>query len=236
MNDRLFRLKDEVLDYAAKVHEGRFVRYAARTERHGVIRTGMDQDEDKVILLEPAAQVLRDEFVGWQCRIRQLAVREMGGRPSSGMRPRVSTTDGREIAAALTVLIVPEEPWESAQLFRHQFQKTQDPVERYDKALEITAASYFQRPRDFSDRLTALFGPDSGVADTLLRLGRCTLDFAQFSQSYRLPCSVIQLNESDGFYQATYWHNSMYNPYLPAGVRVLAFTPDWYRAGAQAGG
>lgn len=193
----------------------------------------MDTEPNKVVLLEPAARALRDEFVGWQCRIRQLAVREMGGRPTSGMRPRISTLDGREIAAATTVLIVPEEPWDSAKLFRHQYLKTQDPVERYDKALEIAAANYFQQPRDFSDVLTALFGPKSEIADALLRLGRCLLEFSQYSQCYRLPCSVAQLNDDDGFYQATYWHNSMYNPYLPAGVRILAFTPDWSRAGAQ---
>ena len=49
----------------------------------------MNPDLDNIILLEPAAQALRDEFIGWQCRIRQIAVREGGGRPSSGMRPRV---------------------------------------------------------------------------------------------------------------------------------------------------
>lgn len=194
----------------------------------------MSHDDDNVILLEPAAQALRDAFLGWQCRIRQLAVRESGGRPSSGMRPRVATAEGEEIAPGVTVLIVHEEPWESAQLFRHQYLKTQDPVERYDKALEITAASYFQHPSQFSDVMTALFGPESGLADRLLRQGRCVLDFAQFSQTYRIPCAVEQLTPDDGFYQATYWHNSLYNPNLPAGVRVLAFTPDWSRASGQA--
>jgi hypothetical protein len=193
----------------------------------------MSHDDDNVILLEPAAQALRDEFLGWQCRIRQLAVRESGGRPSPGMRPRVATADGEEIAPGVIILIVHEEPWESAQLFRHQYLKTQDPVERYGKALEITAASYFQHPRQFSDVMTALFAADSGLADRLLRQGRCVLDFTQFSQSYRIPCAVEELAPDDGFYQATYWHNSLYNPNLPAGVRVLAFTPDWSRASGQ---
>ena len=31
----------------------------------------------------------RDSFLDWQCRIRQVAMREEGGRPSPGMRPRV---------------------------------------------------------------------------------------------------------------------------------------------------
>lgn len=192
----------------------------------------MGNDNDNVILLEPAAQALRDEFIGWQCRIRQLAVREGGGRPSSGMRPRV-VVDGRELASGVTVLIMHEEPWDSAQLFRHQYLKTQDPVERYNKALEITAASYFQHPREFSDVMTALFGPGSALAEALLKLGRCTLEFTQFSQAYSIPCSVELLPEDDGFYQATYWHNGLYNPNLPAGVRILAFTPDWPHASAR---
>lgn len=196
----------------------------------------MSHGDDNVILLEPAAQALKDEFLGWQCRIRQLAVRESGGRPSAGMRPRVTTPEGEEIAPGVIVLIVHEEPWESAQLFRHQYLKTQDPVERYDKALEITAASYFQHPRQFSDVMTALFGPDSALADRLLRLGRCVLEFEQYRQSYRIPCTIEQLATDDGFYQATYWHNSLYNPNLPAGVRILAFTPDWSRASAQSAG
>src|SRR3546814_10654768 len=104
----------------------------------------MNPDLDNIILLEPAAQALRDEFLGWQCRIRQLAVREEGGRPNSGMRPRVVVLEGRELVPAVTVLLVPEAPWDSAQLFRHQYQKTQDPVEGYDKALGINAAAYFQ--------------------------------------------------------------------------------------------
>lgn len=194
----------------------------------------MSHGDGKVILLEPAAQALRDEFLGWQCRIRQLAVREMGGRPSSGMRPRVSTLDGAEIAPAITVLLVREEPWESAQLFRHQYLRTQDPVERYDKALELTAASYFQHPHAFSDVMTALFGPHSALARRLVRLGRCVLEFSQYRQGYRLPCTVEPLPEDDGFHQATYWHNSLYNPAMPAGVEILAFTPDWSRASAQA--
>lgn len=192
----------------------------------------MGADDDNVILLEPAAQALRDEFLGWQCRVRQLAVREQGGRPGSGMRPRVTSAEGTELSPGIVVLIVPEEPWNSAQLFRHQYLKTQDPVERYDKVLEITAASYFQHPRDFSDVMSALFGPGAALADSLLRAGRCILDFAQYSQSYRIPCAVEELPQDDGFYQATYWHNAMYNPNLPAGVRVLAFTPDWSRASA----
>ncbi len=192
-----------------------------------------DDRSDNVIRLEQAAAALRDEFIGWQCRIRQLAVRQAGGKPLPAMRPRATTHAGDLVADAITVLIVPREPDESTKLFRHQVLKTHDPVERYDKALEIQAASYFQQPRQFSDVMTALFGPDSSVAGRLLDLGGCVLEFEQFGQAYRIPCHVAALGESHPFHQATYWHNRLFNPNLPPGTQVLAFTPDWSHANGR---
>jgi len=49
-----------------------------------------------------AAKTLRDDFLAWQCRIRQIATRQDGGRPSAGMRPRVRDRSGRELSPALT--------------------------------------------------------------------------------------------------------------------------------------
>lgn len=190
----------------------------------------MTDDHDNVILLEPAAAALRDGFLGWQCRLRQLAIREEAGRPSPGMRPSVTTVTGEEIAGGITVLIVQDEPEPSTQLFRYQVLKTLDPAERHDKALEILASNYFQRPREFSDVMTALFGPTMPLTDRLLEEGRCVLEFSQFSKGYRIPCDISELSENDAFYQATYWHNRLFNPNIPAGVRVLSFTPDWTRS------
>src|SRR5262249_9361013 len=148
--------------------------------------TMSDQAPDNVVRLEPAAEALRDEFVGWQCRLRQLAVREDGGRPSAGMRPRVLSPFGDELAPGIVVLIVPAQPDETIKLFRHQVLKTQDPAERWEKALEILASRHFQRPREFSDRLTALFAGGSALAGRLLAFGACRLEFAQYAQGYRL--------------------------------------------------
>jgi hypothetical protein len=187
---------------------------------------------DNVILLEPAAAALRDAFIGWQCRIRQLSARQAGGRPSAGMRPRVSAPQGEEIAPAVTLLISEQEPQANTTLFRFQFLKNQDPAERYDKILEILSAGYFQQPHDFGDVMTGLFGPQSTVAATLLNHGRCILDFAEYAQAYRIPSAVAALTESDDLYQATYWHNRMFNPNMPPAVRILSFTPDWPHAAA----
>jgi len=186
--------------------------------------------DNNIVLTEPAANALRQQFLGWQCRIRQIAVREGGGRPSAAMRPRVTTVDGDEIAPGVIVLIVESDPRESTTLFRHQFLKTHDPNERYGKILEILQASHFQQPAEFSDVMTALFGPGSATAARLLSHGRCLLEFEEYAQGYRIPCSVAALAEAHPAFQSTYWHNRMFNPHLPAGIQILSFTPDWTHA------
>ncbi len=188
-----------------------------------------------VVHLEPAQAALRDRFLGWQCRLRQMAVRQAGGRPTSGMRPEVRLAAGAEPLGAITTLIVRREPREATAQFRHMVRKTQDPAERYDAALATLAAAYYQRPQEFSDELTALFGPAPDLADRLLAAGHCVLDFEQYSQRYRLPCAARKLGEAEPAFQATYWHNALFNPALPGGLRVLGFQPDWARAEAEPG-
>lgn len=176
---------------------------------------------------------LRAHFLGWQCRLRQMSARQAEGRPSAGMRPRALDCAGVEFAPAITVLLVPSEAGPAAMRFRHMMRRTKDPAQRRDDALKLLAATFYQHPGDFSDRLTALFEPGSALAGRLVGAGACRLDFEQYSQRYRLPCALSELAPDDPARQATYWHNSLFNPALPADVRVLAFTPDWARAEAD---
>ena len=138
--------------------------------------------------MKAPAQKLRDHFLAWQCRVRQIAMRQDGGRPSPGMRPRVLDTAGREIAPALTVLIVPKDSAETTALFRFQVQKTSDPKDVYERGLALLQADYFQQPETFSDRLTALLPGGStrvildrgpfGCSRNPLYLGLIALDLA----------------------------------------------------------
>jgi hypothetical protein len=190
------------------------------------------RSEDRVSSEEEAEKV-RDHFLGWQCRLRQISVREFGGRPTPGMMPEVYVGDGGEELGRVVVVMVRREPRESTAQISHIVRRTQDPAERYEKGIKFLQEAYYQRPREFSDELTALFGADSGVAGRLLGAGRCVLDFEQYGQRYRVPCGVRNLETRDPAYQATYWHNHLFNPAIPADVRILAFAPDWRRADAS---
>jgi hypothetical protein len=173
---------------------------------------------------------MREDFIAWQCRIRQIAMREEMGRPTCGMRPRVLRISGEEIASALTVLIVPKAPRESTSFFRFQVMRTRDPRDLYQRGLAYLQADYFHHPESFSDCMTAVLDRISPLTASLLAEKRCVLEFDQFAQVFRIPCAVRQLGERDEAREATLWHNRIFNPALPDAVTVLQFKPDWSSA------
>jgi hypothetical protein len=188
-------------------------------------------EHDRVIRHQTAQAVLRNQFLKWQCRARQNAVRTQSGRPSPPMRPRIIVE--RKALAQVTVLINKREEYSMTPEFRHLVRGTADPRDRLQNALQVLAAEYFQRAQEFSDQMTALFGAGAPLVNHLVGLGHCILEFAQPRQYYAIPCAVKNLAEHDPAYQATYWHNYLFNPAMPPGVQVLAFKPDWATAEAD---
>ena len=181
-----------------------------------------------------SSKKMRDGFLAWQCLIRQTAMREDGGRPSSGMRPRVLDAEGRELAPAVTVLLIPKKPEESTAFFRFQVMKSADPREVYERALTYLQANYFQTPERFSDKLEAVLSSDSNLAKFLVDDGFCILEFVQGRRRYYLPCKTRGVEPGDPACDAAIWHNRLFNPALPNAVQVISFKPDWSAAEAGA--
>jgi hypothetical protein len=184
-------------------------------------------------MIKPQAERLRDHFVGWQCRLRADAMRRLDGRPVPAMRPRVTRHDGTEIAEAVTVLLMRKDPGPSTAEFRHLLRRTHDPRARQDAAVALLAERFYQPATVFSDVLTATFAAGSKIAASLVHERRCILEFAQDSQRYDVPCAVTSLPSDDAFWQATYWHNALFNATLPPTIDVLCFKPRWLDATAE---
>ena len=174
-----------------------------------------------------SASKLRDFFLGWQCRLRQHAVRKMDGRPSEGMRAGVKVAISDNDLGPLNVLLVRREPEVWTDEFRHLVKKTHDPNERTKAALKILASSYYQHPREFDDRLIGTFALDSELAAVLMEQRECELSFQQYQQTFNLNCSIIELSDTSTAYQAAYWHNSLFNSTMPGTVKMLQFQPNW---------
>lgn len=178
------------------------------------------------------ANILRDYFYGWQCRLRQQAVRKQEGRPSQGMRAdlfvKISDNNLGPINTGLALADTGDGAAEKmTSEFRHICKKTHDPNLRQQAAIKLLGSAYYQHPKTFMDALLATFALDSELAALLRKQGECRLNISQYQQSFQLHCTVEGLVETDAAYQSVYWHNKMFNPVLPASVDMLLFKPDW---------
>jgi hypothetical protein len=164
-------------------------------------------------------------FISWQCRLRKMSVRELGGRPSAGMTAGVYSIKGGDEQVSLQFLIVKSDSKSQSSEFSHIIRKTPDPTEWVKNGLRILSERHYQDDFNFSNQLTALFGLESASADALVEAGQCHLKFKQDSIDYAFEFDVQELSADDDAYLATYWHNRLFNPTLPGKVRVLGFTP-----------
>ena len=170
---------------------------------------------------------IQDHFIGWQCRVRQYAMRNGDGRPSPGMRPDVLLEDGKEVASSVTLLLVPEQLQDSIRQFRYMALKTYDPQERYKKAVQLLSSTFYQNVESFGGLMTGLFSKNSKTVNRLLKNQRCVLEFDFQQQKFRVIAGIKVMLRKNLEYEFTYWHNYLFNPYLSPDVTVIGFEPVW---------
>ena len=188
------------------------------------------RSDSNVVPLDRANEQLRARFLGWQCRVRQIAMRSHDGRPTSAMTPLVSTAGGGEPVARIVTVLCKRPEHSATMELRHLARCTHDPAERRENALKFLAERYYQSSREFSDILAASFTPDSATAATLLSHRECRLGFEQFSQRFDLHCTARCLSRNNPLREATFWHNLLFNPRLAADCIILGFEPDWSKS------
>lgn len=173
---------------------------------------------------KPDQHPLKIAFMRWQCRLRQMSVRDDAGKPSIGaIAELIPHGEGTDTAKIITVINKSSEYSKLPEL-QHIAKHTNDPMQRTEKALRLFSEYYYQRPHEFSDTIAAVFA----TASTKLQsLQKCRLRFAAYGQEYLLPCGVAILTPETYDYQATWWHNYLFNPQLSNRVQILGFTPDW---------
>ena len=176
---------------------------------------------------------LRDAFLRWQCRVRQISMREDFGRPDSAIKPALTLTGKSEpIGNIITVLSRMPSHSRTPEM-RHMVQSIFDPSQRREKAIQFFSEMYYQKSGQFSDSLTAAFPPNSPVAEAISVAGTCSLTFECYGQRFDLVCAVSTLTRNDPLFQATWWHNVLFNPDLHPNTVILEFEPDWSNSSAE---
>lgn len=170
---------------------------------------------------------LRLSFLKWQCRVRQLNMRETDGRPDDAIMPAVYLNGEQEPLGHIITLLNKSPGYSVTPELEHMAKKTHDPAQRRDTALKFLSASYYQKAAEFSDILTATFPPGSEGAATIRRAKSCRLVFEAYAQRFDLSCKVWKLAPHNLLFKATMAHNLLFNPGLPPDTVVLGFEPDW---------
>jgi len=170
---------------------------------------------------------LKDSFLKWQCRVRQIAMRDADGRPDDAIMPAVTLAGQDEPMGQIITLLNKAPAHSVTPEMRFMAKKTNDPAQIRDGALKYFSATYYQKHREFSDILTATFVPGSEGAAAIRAADRVTLTFDAYAQRFDLDCKVWRLAAHNPLYQATMAHNLLFNPALHPDTEVLGFEPDW---------
>lgn len=170
---------------------------------------------------------LRRAFLRWQCRVRQMAMRDGQGRPDDAITPAVWLPGEAEALGHVITILNKLPSYSLVPEMQHMTAKTNDPAQRRDQALRFLSATYYQKAEEFSDVLTATFPPASPGAARIREAGQVRLVFDAFAQRFDISARVWRLADHNPLHEATMVHNRLFNPALPPGTVVLAFEPDW---------
>ena len=170
---------------------------------------------------------LRLAFLRWQCRVRQVAMRDNAGRPDDAIKPALYLP-GQDQPLGHIITVMNKTPGHSvlAEL-KHMDAKTNDPAQKREAAMTFFSAGYYQGAAEFSDILTATFPPEAPGAAQIREAGDVRLVFDAYNQMFDLSAKVWRLAEHNPLFQATIAHNRLFNSALPPDTEVLGFEPDW---------
>ena len=160
-------------------------------------------------------------------------MRENFGRPDGAIKPRLTlNTNSGPIGDIITVLSRTPSHSKTPEM-RHMVQSIFAPSQRRDKAIQFFSEIYYQKFQQFSDTLTAAFSPDSPMAEVICATKACLLIFESYGQRFDLNCTVSTLTKNNPLFQATWWHNKLFNPHLLPDTVILSFEPVWSRSSAE---
>ncbi len=176
---------------------------------------------------------LKNGFLKWQCHVRQLMMRELEGRPSDAVTPAIILPKDDEPLGHVITVLNKSPGYSQTPEMEHMFRKTNDPAQVRDEAIRYLSATYYQKHHEFSDILTATFPPGSPGAAQIHKAGQAKLVFDAFAQRFELDCRVWRLADHNPLARATFAHNRLFNPDLPAGTEILGFEPNWNTSAAD---
>ena len=166
-------------------------------------------------------------FLGWQCRCRQMMMRDNEGKPTDAVMPEVTLAGATEPLGHIITIMSKSPAYSLTPELTHMAKKTHETAKWREEAMKFFSATYYQKAHEFSDILTSTFPPGSQGAAKLRTAKAATLSFEAYGERWDLTCTIHKLSRRNPLYLATMAHNRLFNPTISPDTEVLGFEPDW---------
>ena len=167
-----------------------------------------------------------NDFIVWQCSLRQRNFRMFNGKPSEGIKALILDNKSNKEIANLRSVLIEKNSLNTAKMFEFMIKKTHDPEERFSKAVKFFSSDYYNAPKNFDGSFTATFSHQSSIAKKILKKKKCNVQFFEKDTGFNFAVSVFKLNKTNSKWLYTFWHNTFFNPSLNEEIDILYFCPD----------
>ena len=167
-----------------------------------------------------------NNFVNWQCLLRQRNFRKFAGKPSEGTLASIYDRKSNEEITNIRSVLIEKDVANSAKMFEFMIKKTHDPEERYLKAVKYFASEYFENSNIFDGTFAATFPTNSKILKTLLKNKKLNVQFFESTNGFNFTVDVKKLKKSDPIWKFTFYHNCFFNSSLDDNIEILIFKPD----------
>ena len=167
-----------------------------------------------------------NDFVNWQCLLRQRNFRKFSGKPSEGTLATIYDKNPSKEIANLRSILIEKKPLNSSKMFEFMTKKTHDPEERFLKAVKYFASEYFEDSKIFDGSFTSTFPNNSHIVKNLLKKRKLNVQFFESTIGFNFKINVKKLNKKDPLWKFTFYHNCFFNSSLDENIEILLFKPD----------
>ena len=172
------------------------------------------------------ARIGWNDFVIWQCSLRQRNFRMFGGKPSEGTIANLLDIKTNKTLSDVRSILLEKKSFNTSKMFEFIHKQTHDPETRFDKAIKFFSSEYYNTPKKFDGSFAATFNYQSSVAKNLLNKKKIRAQFFERETGFNFMVNVSKLKKNDAKWQYTFWHNRYYNPALNENIEILNFNPE----------
>ena len=166
-----------------------------------------------------------NDFIIWQCSLRQRNFRMFGGKPSEGTIASIIDKKKNNESISFRSILVERECLNTSKMFEFIHKQTHDPQTRFDKAIKFFSSEYYNTPKNFDGSFTAAFKSKSKIAKNLLKLKKINVQFFEHETGFNFTVKINKLKKTNNKWRYTFYHNAFFNINLTEDIEILNFSP-----------